>query len=282
RGCEHGCAYCYARPTHEYLGYSAGLDFESKIFVKEKAPELLANALMKKSWQCEPIAMSGVTDCYQPLERVKQITRGCLEVLNKFKNPVYLITKNHLVLRDLDLLKEMASWNGAMVFLSITSLDPDLIRVLEPRTSHPVSRLKAIEELAKAGVHVGVNVAPVIPGLTDHEMPAILKAAADAGAVSAGYTPVRLPLAVSPLFEEWLEVHRPLKKEKVLGLIRDVRGGKLNDANFGSRMRGEGAVADSLNQMFRLYTRKFGLNEKKISLSCEHFHRPGDQLIFDF
>jgi DNA repair photolyase len=282
RGCEHGCAYCYARPTHEYLGYSAGLDFESKIFVKEKAPELLHQALMKKSWEPEPIALSGVTDCYQPLERKYELTRRCLEVLLKFRNPVFMITKNQLVLRDLDILKEMASLDLVMVYVSVTSLDADLLRVLEPRTSHPQSRLRAIEELAKAGVPVGVNVAPLIPGLTDHELPAILKAASDAGAISAGYTPVRLPLSVRPVFEEWLEVHRPLKKEKVLSQIRDIRGGKLNDANFGSRMRGEGVQADQLHQMFKLYTRKYGLNQKKISLSTEHFSRPGDQLGFDF
>jgi DNA repair photolyase len=282
RGCEHGCAYCYARPTHEYLGFSAGLDFESKIMVKEKAPELLHQALMKKNWEPEPIAMSGVTDCYQPLERKMELTRRCLEVLLKFRNPVFMITKNHLVLRDLDILKDLASFNAVMVYLSITSLDPELIRVLEPRTSHPQSRLKAIEELAKAGIPVGVNVAPVIPGMTDHELPSILKAASEAGAVSAGYTPVRLPLSVRPVFEEWLEVHRPLKKEKVLSQIRDIRGGKLNDADFGSRMRGEGVQADQLKQVFQLYTRKYGLNQRKISLSTEHFSRPGDQLIFDF
>lgn len=274
RGCEHGCSYCYARPTHEYLGMSPGLDFESKIFVKEEAPQLLREALMKKSWQPEVIFMSGITDCYQPLERKMQLTRGCLKVLAEFKNPVGMITKNALVTRDVDILQEMAAWNGAKVFLSITSLDSDLARRLEPRTSHPEARLKAIETLAKAGVPVGVNVAPCIPGLNDHEMPQILKAAADAGATSAGFTPLRLPSTVLPIFTEWLEVHDPLKKDKVLNYVRDIRGGKLNDPNFGSRMRGEGPRADAMAQMFKLYTRKYGLNMKDLHLSVAHFKRP--------
>lgn len=278
RGCEHGCAYCYARPTHEYLGFSPGLDFESKIMVKERAPELLHEKLMSKSYQPEPIFMSGVTDCYQPIERKLKLTRGCLEVLLKFKNPVGIITKNHLVTRDVDLLSEFAKFDGALVFLSITTLDSDLCGKLEPRTSRPHTRLQAIETLAKAGVTVGVNVAPVIPGLTDHEMPNILKAAKEAGAVMAGYTPLRLPLAVSPLFNEWLEVHKPEKKEKVLSLIRDLRGGKMNDSEFGSRMRGEGPLADNLEQMFRIYSQKYKLNQKDLHLSTEHFQRPGDQM----
>jgi DNA repair photolyase len=285
RGCEHGCAYCYARPTHEYLGYSAGLDFESKIFVKEEAPALLRDALMKKSWVPETIVMSGVTDCYQPLERQWKLTRQCLEVLLQFKNPTFLITKNQLILRDLDVLQEMAQYNGVGTLISITTLDADLARRLEPRTSHPKARLNAIEQLAKAGIKVGVNVAPVIPGLTDHELPGILKAASDAGASFAGYVPVRLPLSVLPLFEEWLEVHEPLKKEKVLSQIRDLRGGKMNDANFGSRMRGEGAKADHLQQMFEIYARKYGLNQKDFSLESQHFQRPvqpGDQMAFHF
>ncbi|MEK2644355.1 PA0069 family radical SAM protein [Bdellovibrio sp. BCCA] len=280
RGCEHGCAYCYARPTHEYLGYSPGLDFESKIFVKEEAPKLLREALMKKSWQPEVINMSGITDCYQPLERQKELTRGCLQVLLEFKNPVSMITKNALILRDLDIFKEMAKYDGILIFLSVTSLDADLARTLEPRTSHPMARLKAIETLAKEGIPVGVNVAPCIPGLTDHEMPMILKAASEAGASFAGYVPLRLPSSVLPIFDEWLEVHRPLKKQKVLNSVRDIRGGKLNDPNFGSRMRGEGARADQMAQMFALYTRKYNLNVKEFELSAAHFQRPGDQLQF--
>lgn len=281
RGCEHGCAYCYARPTHEYLGLSPGLDFESKIFIKEEAPQLLREALMKPSWKPAVIAMSGITDCYQPLERKWQLTRQCLEVLLEFKNPVSLITKNALITRDLDILREMASYQGVLAFLSITSLDDELVKVLEPRTSRPAARLKAIESLATAGVPVGVNVAPCIPGLNDHEMPAILKAARDAGAQYAGYVPLRLPSVVAPLFEEWLEVHRPLKKSKVLNSVRDIRGGKINDPNFGSRMKGEGPRAEQMAQMFKLYTRKYGLNVEDFELSIEHFQRRGDQLSFD-
>lgn len=280
RGCEHGCAYCYARPTHEYLGFSPGLDFESKIMVKENGPELLYEKLMSKSYQPEPIFMSGVTDCYQPIERKLQLTRKCLEVLLKFKNPVGIITKNQLVTRDIDLLKQFAEFGGVLVFLSITTLDSDLCAALEPRTSRPEARLRAIKELAKAGIPVGVNVAPVIPGLTDHEMPQILKAASEAGATSAGYTPLRLPLSVTPLFSEWLETHRPEKKEKVLSLIRDLRGGKLNDAEFGSRMRGEGPIAANLEQMFKIYSTKYKLNAKDFDLSTEQFARPGDQMSF--
>lgn len=280
RGCEHGCAYCYARPTHEYLGFSPGLDFESKIMVKEEAPVLLREALMKKSWQPEVIFMSGITDCYQPLERKMQLTRGCLQVLAEFKNPVGIITKNALITRDVDILQEMATWNGATVYISITSLNADLTRRLEPRTSRPEARLNAIRVLAEAGVKVGVNVAPCIPGLNDHEMPHILKAAADAGATSAGYTPLRLPSSVLPIFTEWLDVHDPLKKDKILGAVRDIRGGKLNDANFGSRMRGEGPRADAMEQMFKLYTRKYGLNLKDFHLSADHFKRPSNQLEF--
>ena len=196
----------------------------------------------------------------------------------EFLNPLSMITKNALVLRDLDLFARLAEVNAVQIFISITTLDDDLCAALEPRTSRPAARLRAIRELAAAGIPVGVNVAPVIPGLTDHEMPAILRAAREAGAASAGYTPLRLPLAVLPIFEEWLEVHRPLRKNKVLEAIRGVRGGKLNEAAFGSRMRGEGVLAENLRQMFRLYTRKFGLNDRRFEVSSAAFRRPGDQL----
>lgn len=280
RGCEHGCAYCYARPTHEYLGHSAGLDFETKIYVKEKAPRLLHEKLMSRSWEGEAIFLSGNTDCYQPVERQLKLTRQCLEVMVRFKNPFSIITKNALITRDIDLISEMAKLNGARVFLSVTTLDDDLCAKLEPRTSRPAARLRAIEDLAKAGIPVGVNVAPCIPGLTDHEMPAILKAARDAGAESAGFTPVRLPLAVTPLFTAWLAEHRPLRKEKVLENIRNMRDGKLNDANFGSRMRGTGALAENMRQMFKITTKKLGMNQKSFALDSSHFCRPGDQLSF--
>lgn len=278
RGCEHGCAYCYARPTHEYLGHSAGLDFESKIYVKEEAPKLLYEKLMSRSWVGEHITFSGNTDCYQPIERQLQLTRKCLEVMVQFRNPISMITKNALITRDIDLISELAKLNAAFVFISVTTLDNELCSVLEPRTSRPAARLRAIKELSDAGIPTGVNVAPCIPGLTDHEMPAILKAAKEAGAVSAGYVPVRLPLAVTPLFEAWLEEHRPLRKEKVLENIRNMRDGKLNDGNFGSRMRGSGAIAENMRQMYKIWVRKLGLNEKKTELDSSHFCRPGDQL----
>src|SRR5436190_17506599 len=235
RGCEHGCVYCFARPNHEYLGLSAGLDFETKIFVKEDAPELLRKELSSPRWVPQTIAISGVTDAFQPIERRLQLTRRCLEVLAEFRNPVVIITKNELVTRDIDLLSELARHEAALVFISVTTLDGELARRLEPRASQPSRRLAAIESLARSGVPVGALVAPLIPGLTDHELPSILQAAARAGAVAAGYVPLRLPHAVASLFEEWLSIHQPLQKEKILGRIREIRGGRLNDPNFGSR-----------------------------------------------
>jgi len=282
RGCEHGCIYCYARPTHEYLNLSPGLDFESKIFVKYSAPELLRKKLLTKSWVGETIFFSGITDCYQPAERKFQLTRSCLQVLLEFRNPVAMITKNQLICRDIDILKQMAEYNGAVVYLSVTSLNPEVTRILEPRTSLPHARLKAIEELAKAGIPVGVNVAPVIPGLTDHEMPSILKAAAEAGAKYAGYTPVRLPSTVAPLFEEWLNVHHPDRKNKIITAIRSMRDGKLNDPNFGSRMQGTGPRADLLSETFHLFSKKYNFNNKFFSLSNESFRKVTDQMSFDF
>ena len=279
RGCEHGCAYCYARPTHEYLGFSAGLDFETKILVKEDAPELLAKELSKPAWKPRTITMSGVTDAYQPLERRLELTRRCLRVMADFRNPVTIVTKNHLVTRDADLLGELAAAGAAAVILSITSLDAALARALEPRTSAPARRLAAVETLAKAGIPVGVNLQPVIPGLTDHEMPAILKAAASAGASFAGFALVRLPHGVKDLFETWLREHVPLKAEKVLHRIRGVRDGKLNDARFGSRMSGEGAYADQLAQLFSLARKKAGIAEEGPELSTASFRiPPGPQL----
>jgi DNA repair photolyase len=280
RGCEHGCIYCFARPTHEYLGMSAGLDFETKILVKKNAPALLREKLLSRSWQPESIALSGVTDCYQPVERKLEITRQCLRVLADFRNPFFIITKNHLVTRDLDILKEMAEVNGAGVFISVTTLDPKLAQLMEPRTSHPEARLRAIEELAKAGVPVGSMVAPVVPGLTDHEMPHILKAVSSAGAKFAGYVPIRLPFVLDDLFSQWLEQHFPDRKAKVLNRIREIRGGKLNDGNFGSRMTGEGIYAGQLQSMFSLYTKKEGLNLSRLDLTVSHFRRPSDQMDF--
>jgi DNA repair photolyase len=273
RGCEHGCSYCYARNTHEYLGFSAGLDFETKIMVKENAPELLRRELSSPKWKPQMLAMSGVTDCYQPVERRLQLTRRCLAVLAEFRNPVSIITKNHLVTRDLDLLRDLASHQAAMVFLSINSLDSELARQLEPRAASPKMRLAAVEALAKAGVPVGVLVAPVIPALNDHEIPSVLAAAKAAGAVCAGTEILRLPLTVAPIFEQWLEQNVPGKKEKVLNRIRAIRGGKLNDARFGSRMHGEGIFAEQISQMFHVARRKVGLPEDGPELSTAAFRR---------
>jgi DNA repair photolyase len=277
RGCEHGCIYCYARPTHEYLGFSAGLDFESKIMVKMNAPELLRAELESLRWQPQTLVMSGVTDPYQPVEKKLQITRGCLEVLAKFKNPVAIITKNRLVTRDIDLLCELAKYNAVAVNLSVTSLDPNLQRVLEPRTSSPQARLDAIRQLRSAGIPTGVMVAPVIPGLTDHEIPKILEACAKAGAQFAGYTVVRLPWAVAPLFEHWLEEHFPDRKERVLGRIRHLRGNRLNNSLWHTRMTGEGIFAEQIASLFKVGCGRAGIGERP-TLSTAAFHRTKEQL----
>ncbi len=274
RGCEHGCVYCYARPTHEYLGFSAGLDFETRILVKEAAPELLRARLSSPRWRPVPVAMSGVTDPYQPVERRLELTRRCIEVLAEFRNPLVIITKNHLVTRDIDLLVQLAAHDAVLVFLSVTSLDEPLRRKLEPRTSTAARRLDAIRQLSAAGIRTGVMVAPVIPGLTDHEMPAIIAAAAAAGARTAGFTPVRLPHGVAGQFAEWLTVHYPDRREKVLGRIREIRGGALNNARFGTRMRGEGPYAAQLGGLFRAACRKAGFERERHPLNTGAFRRP--------
>jgi len=275
RGCEHGCIYCFARPNHEYLGFSAGLDFETKILVKEDAPELLRRELASPRWEPQVIAISGVTDAYQPIERRLQLTRRCLEVLVDFRNPVVIITKNELVTRDIDLLRQLARFDAVLVFVSVTSLDSELARELEPRASQPSRRIAAIQALAGAGIPVGTLVAPVIPGLTDHEMPSILSTVAKAGAIAASYVPLRLPYGVAPLFEEWLTLHRPLQKEKILNRIRDIRGGRLNDPNFRTRMQGTGAYAEHISELFEVGCRKAGLNSKRPTLSARAFRRSG-------
>jgi DNA repair photolyase len=274
RGCEHGCIYCYARPTHEYLGFSAGLDFESRILVKEDAPRLLQAELAAPSWRPETLVMSGVTDPYQPVERRLGIARGCLEVLAASRHPVAVITKNELVTRDLDLLVELARHQAARVMLSITTLDGELARCMEPRASHPRDRLEAVTRLAAAGVPVGVMVAPIVPAITDHEIPAILEAAAAAGARAAGYTVMRLPGAVAGLFETWLGRHFPERREKVLNRIRDLRGGRLNDPRFGSRMHGEGIFAQQIRALFESARRRHGLDQPLAELSASAFRRP--------
>lgn len=277
RGCEVACIWCYARPYHEYLGFSAGLDYETKILVKEDAPALLRKELASPRWEPRVLALSGATDPYQPAERRLRITRGILEVLAEFRNPVSVITKRELVTRDLDLLGELAAHRAAAVTLSITTLERGLQRVMEPRASVPERRLEAVRRLAEAGIPTGVNVAPVIPGLTDHEMPRILERAAEAGAVRAGYIVLRLPHGVKELFEEWLERHFPERKEKVLNRLRDLRGGRLNDPRFGFRMRGEGPYAEQIRQMFRVACRKLGLNQEPLELSTAAFRRPASE-----
>ena len=277
RGCEHGCIYCFARPTHEYLGLSSGLDFETKIFVKLAAPQLLRAELMTKKWEPQVVVMSGVTDCYQPFEKQFGITRQCLEIFHEFKNPIAIITKNHLVTRDMDLFARMAEWGGAQVNISITTLDRDLARALEPRASTPARRLEAVRLLSDAGVPVNVMVAPIIPGLTDDEIPAILEAVAQAGAQSAAHTLLRLPYNLKDHFEQWLEEHAPLRKQKVLNRMREMRGGALYNAQWGKRMRGEGVYYESLVQLFDLHRKKLGLT-RRTELSTAHFTRPGDQM----
>jgi DNA repair photolyase len=267
---------CYARPTHEYLGLSAGLDFESKVLVKEDAPGLLRKQLSSPRWEPKVLSMSGVTDPYQPVEKKLRITRGCLEVLAEFRNPVVTVTKNHLVTRDIDLLSELARHRAAAVAVSLTTLDDDLRRVMEPRTSRPVRRLAAIRKLADAGIPVGVMTAPVIPGLNDHELPNLLSAAAEAGATFAGYVQVRLPGAVAPLFEDWLERHFPDRKGKVLNRIRSMRGGRLNDPDFGSRMKGGGVYAEHVSRLFGVSCRRAGIERGRFpKLSTASFRNYG-------
>lgn len=274
RGCAHACPYCYARNTHEYLGYNAGLDFETKILVKPDAPKLFREFLSRKSWQPESITFSGVTDCYQPAERQFRLTRQCLEVAWEFRQPISVITKNALVVRDLDLLAKMAELNLVQVFLSVTSLNPELARVMEPRTSIPAARLRAVKMLADSGVPVGVMAAPMIPGLNDSELPGILEAAKDAGAVTAGYILLRLPLTVEPVFLEWLERTHPDQQAKIEGRIRDTRGGKLSSSAWGERMRGNGEIADQIRGMFQVFVRKHGLDRKLPPFDFSHFQRP--------
>ena len=274
RGCLHGCSYCFARPTHEYLGFNAGLDFESKIMVKEDAPELFRAFLGNPKWAPEPIAMSGVTDCYQPAERHYRLTRRCLEVAIEAKQPMTLITKNALVVRDLDVLAPMAGEALVHVNLSITTLDPALARSMEPRTSTPAARLRAAKALTDAGVPVRVLIAPVIPGLNDSEIPAILEASKAAGAASAGFTLLRLPLTVGPVFVEWLEREQPGRAKKVLDRLREARGGRLNDPNFGSRMMGSGERPDQVAGLFRLFRKRHGLDGGLPPLDSSKFRPP--------
>lgn len=273
RGCEHGCIYCYARPYHEYLGFSAGLDFETKILVKPGAAALLRRTLQSRSWQPEPVALSGVTDPYQPAERRLRITRACLEVLAEFRNPVVVVTKNHLVTRDVDVLSELARVEAVVVNVSITTLSDTLQRIMEPRTSTPRRRLAAVQALAASGIPVRVLIAPIIPAINDHEIPAIIDAAAAAGAGSVSYTIVRLPHGVADLFVDWLDRHFPARQGKVLGRIRAMRSGKLNESGYGERMHARGEMAAQIRALFESARRRAGLAADPPDLSVSAFRR---------
>ena len=278
RGCSHGCIYCFARPTHEYLGFSAGLDFETKILVKEDAPKLLRRALLSPRHEPQLLGLSGVTDPYQPVEARLRITRGILEVLAEFRHPVGVITKNFLVTRDIDLLSALAEHSAVSVMISVTTLDASLQRKMEPGTSRPSRRLAAVERLAAAGVPVGVMVAPIIPGLTDHEVPAILEAAAGAGAQSAGRVLLRLPHGLKALFDEWLEAHFPERRAKVMNRLRVLHDGQLYRDGFGLRQRGSGVYAEQVASLFDVARRRAGLASSGAEVSSAAFRRPGAQL----
>jgi len=282
QGCEHGCVYCYARNSHEYWGFSAGTDFESKIVIKKRAPELLRNLFSSKKWVPTPISLSGNTDCYQPIERKMGITRKILEVCLEYKNPVGIITKNALILRDLDILQELAKHHLVSVYTSITSMDEALRRKLEPRTSKYTDRIKIIETLSKNGIHTGVMNAPIIPGINDTHMYEVLRRASLAGAKSAGYTVVRLNGAIGPIFQNWLSLHFPDRAQKVWNMIADCHGGNVEDTRFGTRMKGEGNIAEIIHQQFNLYCTQFHLNEEKFELNCNDFIRlkPGQLRLF--
>lgn len=275
QGCEHGCIYCYARNAHEYWGFSAGLDFERKIVVKKNAAELLEKQLMNKNWEVASIMLSGNTDCYQPVERKLKITRSMLEVLLKFRHPVGMITKNSLVLRDIDLLSELAKLKLVHVMVSITSLREELRLAMEPRTTTARQRLKVIEELNKAGIPAGVMTAPIIPGLNSSEIPAIIKAAADAGAVNAGYTIVRLNGAIAEIFKDWIHKNFPDAADKVLNQVAEVHKGQLNDSRYGKRMRGEGKIAEAIQQLFSSSVKKHLAGRSSYELDLTAFTRPG-------
>lgn len=273
QGCEHGCIYCYARNSHEYWGYSAGVDFESRIVVKKNAPALLKKFFENKNWVPAPISLSGNTDCYQPIERRMRITRKLLEICLEYRNPVGVLTKNALVLRDLDILQELSKYNLVSVFSSITSTDEELRKVLEPRTASYKSRLQVIERLSKAGIPTGIMNAPIIPGLNDNHMHDVIKAAAEAGAKRAGYTVVRLNGAIGPIFNDWLHKAFPDRAEKVWNLISDCHEGKVNDSRWGNRIVGDGKFAELVKTQFTLYCNKYGLNKEEVQLNTHAFRR---------
>ncbi len=281
QGCEHGCTYCYARTTHEYWGYSAGLDFESKIIVKKNAPALLEQQLLLKRWRPSPIMLSGNTDCYQPLERKLGITRKLLEVFLKYRHPVGIITKNSLVIRDIDLLEELAEHQLVHVYFSINSLNEDLRKVLEPRTASALKKMKTMEKLASRGIPVGIMAAPLIPGLNHHEIPSLLKMAAEHGASEAGYTVVRLNRTIAQLFEDWLERHFPDRKEKVWNQVCSLHGGKVNDSVFGRRQQGEGPIAMAIKNLFHTSKKKYFGERSLPAFDVSKFRKGGNYTLFE-
>lgn len=278
QGCEHGCLYCYARTTHEYWGYSSGLDFERKILVKKNAPELLEKTFQKKNWEPSPIMLSGNTDCYQPIERKLEITRKILEVCLKYKHPVSMITKNALILRDLDILSELAKLNLVHVMVTITSLNEELRQKLEPRTVTYKNRLKVVKHLSEAGIPVGVMNAPIIPGLTSHEIPEMIKAAAENGASCAGYTIVRLNGNIADVFKDWLHKNFPDRADKVWNQISECHGGKVNDSRFGIRTRGEGKIAESIRNLFKMAVKKHLSGRDRSEYDLEAFKKQRREL----
>ncbi len=280
QGCEHGCIYCYARNTHEYWGFSAGLDFESKIIVKQNAPALLEKFLLHPDWHAAPIMVSGNTDCYQPLERKLEITRKLLLIFAKYRHPVGMISKNSLVVRDLDILTDLAKDNLVHIMISITTLNEDLRRAMEPRTSSAKKRLQTVETLAKAGIPVGIMNAPIIPGLNHHEIPMVLKAAADHGALTAGMTMVRLNGSIGKIFEDWLRKNFPDRFDKVWNQICAMHGGHVNDSNFGRRMTGEGNYAEAVHQLFNTSKKKFFAGRSMPPQDLTKFRRGGNLNLF--
>ncbi|WP_327754735.1 PA0069 family radical SAM protein [Sphingobium sp. SJ10-10] len=274
RGCEHGCIYCFARPTHAYHDLSPGIDFETRLFAKPNAAELLRKELSSKSHMVTPIAMGTNTDPYQPIERDWKITRQCIEILWEFRHPVYITTKSDRILRDIDLLASMAEEGLVAVMISVTSLDPATARTLEPRAPHPLRRIEAIRILSQAGVPVVASISPVIPAITDHEIEALVACVASAGARNASYIPIRLPHEVAPLFRAWLDEHYPDRAAKVMAIIKDMRGGRDNDPNFGTRMRGQGVWADLIRARFQKARKRAGFTGERVTLRTDLFRRP--------
>ncbi len=277
RGCEHGCVYCYARPSHAYLDLSPGLDFESRLFAKENVVEVLRKELTKPGYRCTPLAIGTNTDCYQPIERARGLTRGVLEIMLETRHPLTIVTKSALIERDIDLLGQLAAHNLVEVFISITTLDHTLARRLEPRATAPSRRLTALGRIAAAGIPCGVMLAPVIAGLNDHEIESILTTAASVGAAAAGYVVLRLPREVSPMFQAWLHAHYPLKADKIMSLMRAQRGGKDYDSDFADRMKGRGEFAQLTAQRFNRACRQLGLNVSRRALDCAAFTPPSAQ-----